>query len=104
MEEQRKKFGMELLPSLHKQLKQVALGRDIPLWQATQEAVRLYVEPKSAPSQMFPVENAPWHEKLEFVLKSGDPKDLTGIQRNLDWAANDIKSRPGKSGSRRKAG
>ncbi|MGA2270283.1 MAG: hypothetical protein ABSH44_17565 [Bryobacteraceae bacterium] len=35
---------MELLPSLHKRLKQAAIGRDIPLWRTTQDAVTLYLE------------------------------------------------------------
>jgi len=105
MEEKRKKFGMELLPTLHKRLKQTALNRDVPLWRATQDAVLGFLEPeadKSAPRQFSP-EHLSWHEKLEFVLLNGDTEDLTGIKRNLDWAENAIRSRAAKTGGHRKA-
>ncbi len=35
-----------------------------------------------------------WHEKLDFILSHGDQDDIIGIQRNLDWAASDIRNRP----------
>jgi hypothetical protein len=45
MEEKRKKFGMEILPSLHKQAKQAALDQGIPLWMVTERAFRGLLPP-----------------------------------------------------------
>jgi len=103
MEEKRKKFGMELLPSLHKLLKQSAIAKDVPLWRATQAAILSYLDSSHAADSQAPApEHLCWHEKLDFVLDNGDVDDVTGIQRNLEWATNDIRTR--KMKSRRKAG
>ena len=38
--------------------------------------------------------NAEWHERLDFILAHGDDQDVTTIQRSLEWAASDLRTRP----------
>ena len=91
MEEQRKKFGMELLPSLHKKLKATALNKDIPLWAATQEAVEHYLAPNhiKAPSEKY--KGA--HDLLQFILDNGTEDDIDWITGNLKNFGEAIRAR-----------
>jgi hypothetical protein len=54
MEELRKKFGMELLPSLRRKLKQIAVESDRPLYEVHEAAIRKFLEPDGKPTDPDP--------------------------------------------------
>jgi hypothetical protein len=39
--------------------------------------------------------SAQWHSLLEYILRHGDSEDQTGIRKNLEWCAGEIKTRSG---------
>ena len=82
MEEKRKKFGMEMLPSLRLGLKQKALQREVPLWKVTEEAISLYLDAGRGERAPYPGhEDA--HEELERILTKGEEWRRTAILGNL---------------------
>lgn len=42
----------------------------------------------------YKAEHKEWHDKLDRVLSEGTQRDQIGIQQNLDWAVNNLPSRP----------
>lgn len=42
----------------------------------------------------YKAEHKPWHDKLDRVLCEGTERDQIGIEQNLDWAVNNLPSRP----------
>lgn len=76
MEEQRKKIGMSVLPSLHDRLDDAARERRIHLWQAHQQALEQYLgdaeglaESKAIPMRVLPA-RSPESEKLHRILEN----------------------------------
>jgi hypothetical protein len=44
----------------------------------------------------YKAENRKWHDCLERVLEEGTERDRIGIEQNLQWAVNNLQSRPTK--------
>lgn len=84
MEEKRKKFGMEMLPRLHKQLKQFALEHDMKLYQATERAIEglLGGVASAGPASLAPAQTK-WNEKLSAILNSGHRIAIDAVTENL---------------------
>lgn len=82
MEEKRKKFGMEMLPRLHKRLKQFALDRDMRLYQATEKAIEDLINDASPVKTASPT-HAKWNEKLNAILNSGHKIAIDAVTENL---------------------
>lgn len=85
MEEQRKKTGIELLPSLKKQMKQRANDLGVPLWAVLQEAIQQYLDvppPPDSLQHLSPRDQA-IHRRLQAVLDHSDPRAVEWIDGNL---------------------
>jgi hypothetical protein len=52
-------------------------------------------EPSAEISVAHP-EHTRWHSLLDYILEYGTEDDKTGIQKNLEWGANDVQSHGGK--------
>jgi hypothetical protein len=73
MEEQRKKKGIELLPSLHKRVKTRAAHLGIPMWQFTETAFEAMLEKDDATikSRISP-DSKYLEQRLTLILQSLD--------------------------------
>lgn len=75
--EARNKFGVEMLPSLHKKLREAALSRDRKIYEVLQDAIESYLklEPNE-PRRRIPKALRPYMEILAEVLESGDDEAI----------------------------
>lgn len=83
MEAKRKKFGMELLPDLHRRMKQWSLDTGTPLWRITQDAVESYFKHQREAAGGYKPQHREQHELLEFILDQGSADDRNWISGNL---------------------
>jgi len=93
MEQKRKKFGMEMLETLHKELKKRALDEELPLWAVTQKAVEEYlhkgggkplIEPAATVGAQYPPQHRKLFEMLDEVLRSGNDRAISMVTQSLE--------------------
>lgn len=99
MEEFRKKFGMELLPSLRKRLKQRAIENDRALYEVHEEAIRNWLG-----DGQETVVKSPYVAKLEKILDSGDQLAIDGVTANIDFFWDRLRPQPKSPVKVRKTG
>lgn len=87
MQEQRKKIGVELRPSLHQRLYADAVGRGMKLWEAMDAAVEQYLGDKPEPEcgPVVPRKYRDYPKKLAEVLASGDQMAIQAVVANIDF-------------------
>jgi hypothetical protein len=107
-----KTLSLPITEEEHKQLKTLAASRGVSMKSLLLSAVvanfvsdalenNPKFDPKSGELQIdlgptihaVPCEpqNEEWHRMLELVLTKGTPRDVVGIQANLEWAEGKIK-------------
>lgn len=97
MNEKRKKFGMEMLPSLHKRLKAAALKIDLPLWALTQQAVREWLdreipEERNENEMNDSTKTAGSRHQTETFNQTDKPIDRTIVRSSTNLGQTEIKS------------
>lgn len=99
MEEKRKKFGMELLPSLHRRLKQRALDTNRQLWSVVQEAIQQYLDGPLAPG-----DGDVDLDRARYVLEHGREDRVSAFRGSIDLYYGDAQQHPRSGKAKRRAG
>ena len=107
-----KSISVRLPEDLHVAVKSAAPSRAGTVEKAYTEALDAWLERKAVPERSpLDAARSHWtadqeeaHRLLEYVLQQGSPDQAQWITGNLKTFEEAIRSRPGKSGSRRKAG
>lgn len=67
------------------------------------ELLRAASSATAQPTASPPPRHAEWHRLLDIILDHGTPRDVTGIQANLEWGATAVeRSTPPLAGQRAK--
>jgi hypothetical protein len=79
---------MELLPSLHRRLKEKALADDRKLYEVVQEAFEAYLGEtvKAKPQRRIPARLRHYVELMEDILESGDDAAIRSATVAVDYA------------------
>lgn len=103
MEEKRKKIGMDIKPSLHQALVDIANRRRVRLWQVTQECVEGYLGRPVMPCRGYPDDTVPLHDTLAEILRHGPDRLRVLVKAALDCEGSRGEgARPRRTGRSRK--
>lgn len=86
------KKGFEVRPEVHRSLKSTAVNREVPLWQALEEAITAWVERKDfvAPKYPYSLDTKRFHDTLDDVMRSDDKANKAYVEQTLNMVSSKL--------------